>query len=244
MYGFLVPPRQPSSSVFVNELVAPSALPRRNCYADDLALAARCQCGDETAVKQVIAELDGRLKALLVRRGASETVAGDLVEDLWGDCFSVGNGSTALLSKYSGRSRLSTWLTTVLTRRWLDRWRVERRFESGERRNGVEKLTEAQSSLENELTVLLRETLCFAFDKCDPETFVMLQIVYVHGVSQRDVGRAWGISEFAICRKLSKAMAQIRSEAAQYLRTKDPALHLGWDEIIGFCASSDVLFPG
>ncbi len=212
-------------------------------HHEDLRLAARCCAGDESALSELVARLEPRLAGLLVRRGVGATAAQDLVEDLLGDCVAVAPGGS-LLAKYSGRSSLDTWLATVLTHRWLDQVRRNRKVQALdlEPRNGSQPMMFDRLA-EPALTTLLYEALRQAFDRCNPETFVMLQLVHVHGISQRNLARQWGVSEFKISRRLSQAMRQIQADAMAQLREKDTLLRFEWDDIVDICSAMDLLGP-
>ncbi len=211
-------------------------------YCKDLKLAARCHAGDEGAVRELVTRSEGKLLAILVRRGAGESLAEDLLADMWADCFGATAGRAGLLLRYSGKSSLDTWLATVLTHRWLDHIRRGRKLTAldGARAVSVQAPPEPRPP-ESALVTLLRESLGNAFERCDAETFVMLQLVHIHGVSQREVAASWGISEFKICRQLSKAMRQIREDTLALLRARDPLLRLKWDDLVDICSVTDIL---
>lgn len=184
--------------------------------------------------------LDQKLRSVLARRGANETQAKDLIADLWSDCFTP-SGNSRLLLKYSGKSSLDTWLATVLTHRWLDRVRRERRIQQLEfDSQNVEQSGLGNRTSDPDLETLLYNALQYGFSRCDPESLVMLQLVHVHGISQRQVAFVWGISEFKISRRLSKTVQSIRKLTVTWLREQDPLLDFGWDDVVELCSAGDL----
>lgn len=211
-------------------------------YSADLDLSVRCREGDETAFRCLTARLGNKLRAILVRRGANPTTADDLIEDLWGDCFAVEPGKTSLFVKYHGKSSLDTWLVTVLTHRWVDQLRKNRKLEAldGAGRRDWPAVPESPL-VDPGLAGLVRDAVRYAFGRCDPVTFVMLQLVHVHGVSQRVIARRVGVSEFKMSRALSQAMRRICQDTVATLREREPLLHLEWEDLLDICLATDVL---
>lgn len=211
------------------------------CWAEDVALAARCRAGDERAARQLIEQYHDDLRATLIRLGASETWAEDLLANLWGDCCGVGADHPGRLARYDGRSSLKTWFARVLKNRLFDRFRRDREREFPEfMRDGEALAGKEPPAPESALTRLLRAALVEAFKPCDAETLVMLQLVYLHAFSQREIAAAWGVSEFKISRRLTKAVGQIRDTALAYLNKHDPLLRLTWDDFVELCANSEL----
>ena len=109
---------------------ADAAVYLESLHADDLALACACIDGHDGAWEHFIRELRPQLYH------AARTIAGDdgreLADSLYGELFGLpgkdGN-RRSLLVHYHGRSRLITWLRSVLVQRHIDRVRVTRRFE-------------------------------------------------------------------------------------------------------------------
>jgi RNA polymerase sigma factor (sigma-70 family) len=210
-------------------------------YSADLKLAMRCANGEEEAIKTLVDKLRQKLKNILVRRGANETLAEDLIADLWSDCLKAAPHGPKLLLKYSGKSSLDTWLATVLTHRWLDRVRRERRVQPLESdAPGEWPSLPGTPVAEPDLGMLLRDALHYAFDRCESEALVMLQLVHVHGISQRQVAVIWRVSEFKISRRLSKAVRLIRDSTMTRLREHDPLVDFGWEDVADLCSAADL----
>jgi RNA polymerase sigma factor (sigma-70 family) len=105
-------------------------------HVEELALACACAEGCEEAWETFLAAHRGSLRraaAAMLRCGADSADAielGDsILADLYGWRESKG-GRQPLFRWYNGRSKLSTWLRTVLAQRHVDSIRRSRRFDS------------------------------------------------------------------------------------------------------------------
>ena len=218
---------------------APRLTPAAYSYGEDLNLAACCAEGDEAAAKTLITRAEQKLRGILIRRGANNTLTEDLLTDLWSDCCAP-RGRSGLLRKYSGKCSLDTWLATVLIRRWLDSVRRDGRLQPlPADRFGESHGIQSEPQSDSDMEVLLSEALQFAFDRCDPEALVMLQLVYLQGLSQRQLAVAWRVSESKISRVLSKAARRIRTDTLTQIRRRDPLLAFGWNDVVGLCSRAD-----
>ena len=70
----------------------------------------------------------------------------------------------------------------------------------------------------------------------------MLRLVYLHGISQREVCRMWGWNEAKVSRHLSAAMETIEAETLLRLRQKDPWLKLTWQDFVDLCETHQIGF--
>ena len=207
-------------------------------YASDVQLAGQCLAGDDLAAMELLQQHNAYLKTALMKRGASESKAEDFLADLWGDCLGVKPDRSSLLSKYSGQSSLRTWLVRVATNRWIDRIRCCHEIESEESIRNGELLVSSQLPLSESLICqTLREALREAFENCDPEGLVMLQLVYVEDISQTDLAAAWGVSESKVSRRLAKTMKQISDATVAVMKQKDPHLQFEWEDFLEICAT-------
>src|SRR5918995_4941393 len=99
-------------------------------HTEDLALAAACRSGNGAAWDHFVLEFRPALYA------AARSVAGDahrdLADSLYAELYGVSNAGeerTSLLAWYHGRSRLVTWLRSVLVQRHIDAHRAATRTE-------------------------------------------------------------------------------------------------------------------
>lgn len=205
--------------------------------------------GEGLAVDDLRRQYHPLLLSTLIARGASRTEAEDLLADLWGDCVGRDAERPSLLQKFSGKCPIQNWLQTVATHRLVD---LKRRHKHrGELQSGTEREgpdfdalpdTGPDAASEDALVALLKDSLQAAFAECQPEPMLMLRLVYLNGLSQREVGRMWGWHESKVSRCLSQAMERIESATLQEISRNDPWLQLSWPDFIALCESHQVGF--
>jgi RNA polymerase sigma factor (sigma-70 family) len=146
------------------------------------------------------------------------------------------------LEKFSGKCSLQAWLVTVATRRWIDLKRKHARRGETQSRDAethdqiLERLSAADDSMmEDALVALLRDSLQAAFVDCPPTDMLMLRLLYLHGITQRELMRMWNWSESKVSRKISSTMEQIQQTTLEHLKRKDPWLHLTWQDFVDLC---------
>ena len=209
----------------------------------------RCQQGDPAALAELREKLHPALFNILRARGATLDETEELLADLWGDCVPKNNDEPALLDKFSGKCSVQAWLATVATRRWIDlkRKQVRHRETSLSVREGerdpIENLPAPGALIqEDALVEILRASLRTAFATCSPMDLLMLRLVYLHGLSQRELMRMWGWSESKVSRHLSHAMEQIEQTTLQHLKQKDSWLDLTWQDCVDLCETHRIGF--
>jgi len=213
------------------------------------ALVRRCQQGDPTALAELREKHNASLFNILRARGATPDEIDELLADLWGDCVPKNDDQPALLDKFSGKCSVQAWLATVATRRWIDLKRKQTRHgeTSPSARDGksdpLENLPGAAMAIqEDTLVELLQESLRAAFAACPPIDMLMLRLVYLHGLSQRELMRMWDWSESKVSRQLSRAMKQIEETTLQNLKQKDAWLDLAWQDFVDLCETHRIGF--
>ncbi len=209
----------------------------------------RCQQGDPAALAELREKHHPSLVNILRARGATMDETEELLADLWGDCVPKNDDQPALLDKFSGKCALQAWLATVATRRWIDLKRKQtRRGETvqparDEKNDPLEHLPGTTlRTREDVLVEMLRESLQAAFAACAPADMLMLRLVYLHGLSQRELMRMWGWSESKVSRQLSHAMEQIERATLQNLKQKDSWLDLTWQDFVDLCETHHIGF--
>ena len=205
---------------------------------DDLVFVKRVLGGDENAARALRARYDALLKSTLCKRGATSTEAEDLLADLWADCF--GSSGKRLLQKYEGRCPLSSWLNTVATNRLIDAKR--RQSFRGDLRaeelnqcaaNDLELMGSlSESRPDEEILALLRQAVVNAFAAESPERMLMLRLVHIYKITQREIGRMWSWHESKVSRTLESAHTKIKTAVLMELRRTDPWLTLEWSDFL------------
>jgi RNA polymerase sigma factor (sigma-70 family) len=218
-------------------------------HQQDLDFVQRVLAIEPSAAKELRSRYHGKLVGVLRARGANQTEAEDLVADLWTDCFAARENRPTLLNKYQGRCALESWLLTVATHRLVDlkrrqSFRVEVPGSTADspddffdRRAQPEKPTS-----EKPLLNLLRQAIQTAFAKQEPEAVLMMKLVHLHQISQRELARMWGWHESKISRTLDVTRQNVARIILAELKKVDPWLELRWDDFVELCANSTDVF--
>jgi len=207
------------------------------------------QQGDPEALATLRNQCQAGLVNILMARGASRTETEDLLADLWTDCVPGPDDRHSLLEKFSGRCSIQGWLATVATRRWIDLKRRQTRRvavenDSDQSDTGFFERVPATLSPDREGTLidLLRDSLKAAFALCPPEAKVMLHLVYLHQLTQRELVRLLGWSESKVSRALSQAMQQIETHTLSEVKKNDPMIELTWQDFLDLCETYQIGF--
>jgi RNA polymerase sigma factor (sigma-70 family) len=210
-------------------------------------LVARCRQGEPDALAELRENCQGSLVGILLSRGADRTEAEDLLADLWSDCVPGQDDRPSILEKFSGKCTLQGWLATVATNRWVDRKRKQSRYvEPGRDGNSehdyLARLEAASYASDDTLIALLRDCLKAAFAQCEPEARVLLRLVYLHELSQREIVKMLGWSEAKVSRFLSKAMEEIEKHTIAEVKKRDSWLELNWEDFVELCETHQIGF--
>ncbi len=209
------------------------------------------QLDDPETLSNLRRQYHSGLVNALVGRGASPVEAEDLLADLWGECVGRADGESSLLEKYSGKCPVQSWLLTVATHRLLDLKRRLRhrgelaKDEGGSGNNPFDQLPASgpgPAELEGGLVELLKESLRAAFAQCPGEAMLMLRLVYLNGLSQRELALMWGWHESKVSRCMSEAMSRIEQITLNQVRRRDAWLQLGWQDFLELCESHQLGF--
>ena len=195
-------------------------------HADDLALACACIDGHDGAWEHFIRELRPQLYH------AARTIAGDdgreLADSLYGELFGLpgrdGN-RRSLLAHYHGRSRLITWLRSVLVQRHIDRVRVTRRFEPLDETesSSTAHLSTSTADPDPERDALVahaQHALDTGIDGLEAKDRLRLRLYYGQDMTLAAIGRVLGEHEATVSRKLDKARRTLRSGVERALASQ------------------------
>jgi RNA polymerase sigma factor (sigma-70 family) len=217
---------------------------------DDLILAQRCICGDANAHCELRDAYYDVICRVLLSRGASETEAADVAGDVFTDCIVRAKNGKSLLRRYGGRCSLKSWLLTVATNRFIDRKRRSR-FRRELNGQEEEQIESAIHPLEDNhlsepddsgLIQLLHVSLRKGIDACENQDYVMLCLVYLYGVTQREVAELWDWHESKVSRILSRALKTIGTVTMESVRIADPELKLSWDDFVELIKTAPDVF--
>jgi RNA polymerase sigma factor (sigma-70 family) len=210
-------------------------------------LVVKCRHGDPEALAALRENCHGSLLGILLSRGADRTEAEDLLADLWSDCVPGQDDRPSILEKFSGKCTLQGWLATVATNRWVDRKRKQSRFIDPTRDRTTEtdyihRIEAVSYASDDTLIALLRDCLKAAFVQCAPEVRVLLRLVHLHELSQREIVKMLGWSESKVSRFLKTATEEIEKHTLAEVKKRDPWLELTWQDFIELCETHQIGF--
>jgi RNA polymerase sigma factor (sigma-70 family) len=201
-------------------------------HLEDLALAAACAAGCESAWEHFFATYRPYLRAAaaaILRCSAASAEACELGDSLFTDLYGLadGKGSDGSLFRYfHGRSSLKTWLRAVLAQRHTDSIRASRRFEE----LAEDEVTEAKrkpslglqiqpADPHRELYVsLFIRALQAALDRLQPLEKDRLRLYYAEEKTLAEIGRLLGEHESSVSRHLDRVRRDLRQSVEGILR--------------------------
>lgn len=209
--------------------------------AADLDLASRCAAGEPTAWDRFVREyrpLLYRAADALDPNGSARDLADSLYAELYG--IKGEDGARASLLRYfKGRSSLATWLRAVLTQRYVDRLRAQRRLEP----LPVEDRADAGEPVDPErerYLSLVQEALGCALARLDGKDRLRLAYYYLHQLTLAQIGRLLKEHEATVSRQLRRTRQTVRGAVERELRERHGLTHAQ----IAECLASVTADPG
>jgi RNA polymerase sigma factor (sigma-70 family) len=204
-------------------------------YAADLELAGLCAAGDEQAWERFVLQY----RPVLYRAADALDPSGgarDLADSLYADLYGIRKGDaerTSLFHYFQGRSSLATWLRAVLSQRYVDHIRAQRRLEPlpGEERaldRPGERLAGAGTcGLPHDSTpdpdraghlLLMQHALGRAIADLSPKDRLRLACYYAQSLTLAQTGRVLNEHEATVSRQLARTRRAIRENVERLLR--------------------------
>jgi RNA polymerase sigma factor (sigma-70 family) len=214
--------------------------------ANELQIVRAALLGDSEAAAQIHRKHHPLVLGALVNRGAlmqlTRSEVEECVGDLWSDCFGARKTKPALLERFTGDGSLRAWLITVGLHRLIDLAR-RKRFRQDTCANEKTSLPDPMDEIpaadglpvDADVVSLLQTSLKKAFARCDREQLLLLCLVYLHGIKQRELAAIYGCNESTISRWLDRTLKQIHGDALTEIRALDPLMCLEWPEIVQLC---------
>lgn len=194
-------------------------------YARDLELARRCAAGEEQAWERFILEYR---PALYRAADALDPSGGarDLADSLYADLYGMPQGESerrSLFRYFQGRSSLATWLRAVLSQRYVDRLRAQKRLEPLPDEDSVSVPNEGRGGDppdpdRSRHVGLLRQALARAVDRLDSRDRLRLGCYYVQELTLADTGRLLKEHEATASRQLARTRRLLREDVERQLR--------------------------
>jgi RNA polymerase sigma factor (sigma-70 family) len=210
----------------------------------DVDLVQQCIEGSEEAIAKLKRSLTPFLSKVLGSYGASKDEIDEILAQLWGDCLV---GPRPLFHVFNGRSALKSWLTAICVNRWISLKRRESQHTRAIRSLTIEAERPsasgraATSPPDSSIIDILGPALRQAFAACDVEELVLLQLVHMHGVTQREIAALWKWHESRVSRHIKRAEEKIADLTLRAVKETDPYLELGWPDFVELCRCVEVL---
>ncbi len=216
----------------------------RTLHGEDLALVCALRRGSEPAWEEFVSRyrpiLYGAARAIVGSGG--EARARELADSLYAELYGVsgagGARECALLDYFHGRSKLATWLRTVLAQRHVDALRAAKRTESLEDENGVARpavspsagggKTETRGAGDPDRTRLipqLREAIAAALAALSPAERLLLSLYYAQDLTLAQVARLRGVHEATVSRQLDGIRRVLRENVERVLAAGSSGPH-------------------
>jgi RNA polymerase sigma-70 factor, ECF subfamily len=190
---------------------------------EDLALACACASGSEPAWDHFVVEF----RPVLYRAADALDPNGgarDLADSLYGELFGLkerGGERQSLLRHFHGRSSLATWLRTVLSQRYVDRWRSTRHADPLPEDDQLESLTAVQQETHphrRRYLTLIEGALQRALERLAARDRFRLACYYAQEMTLAETARLLREHEATSSRQLAKTRRVIRDDIERQLR--------------------------
>ena len=224
-------------------------------HAADLELARRCAAGEPAAWDRFVLEYRPvlyRAADALDKTGGARELADSLYAELYG-VKDAGRERQSLFRYFSGKSSLATWLRAVLSQRYVDRLRTQRRLEPlppddcaelrpSRASGGPDRVDgRAPADLERARHLdLVQDALGRAVGRLAPKDRLRLAYYYVQELTLAEAGRLLGEHEATVSRQLARTRRTIRAAVERELREEHGLTEAQVDE----CVASVAEDPG
>jgi RNA polymerase sigma-70 factor (ECF subfamily) len=191
-------------------------------HLEDLALACACADGHEPAWEHFV-----RVHRPVLYRAADAMNPGggtrEIADALYGDLYGMKekDGERQSLFRYfHGRSSLATWLRAVLSQRYIDSIRSNRRTESidDEVHQDYVAAPPAPDPDRPKYLTLMRKALAVALMQLTDRDRLRLSLYYLQQLTLAEAGRILREHEATVSRNLARTRTMLRKEAEAQLR--------------------------
>ena len=195
----------------------------KSLHLEDLALACACAAGNDAAWEHFVREQRAGLYRAAEALDASGT-ARDLADSLYADLYGFADHQPqrqSLFRYFHGRSRLSTWLRSLLSQRHIDRVRVTRRLEPLPDDESAAAIAAAPARVEPDrqrFVEVMQRALRQAVDALKPHDRLRLNCYYAQGLTLAETGRLLKEHEATVSRQLTRTRRQLREAVERHLR--------------------------
>ncbi len=200
---------------------------RRDFYSslhlEDLVLARACARGNERAWEVFMLRFREKLYdvAAYITREASTAreLADSVYADLYGTRTREGGKRISKLNFYNGRGSLEGWLRTVLAQEFVNSYRTRRRLVSleEEAEGGVQFAAASVQDSSVRADSRLEEAVHEELRALDPHDRFILASYFLDERTLAEIGRALGVHESTISRRVEKITRKLRKQIIRNL---------------------------
>jgi RNA polymerase sigma-70 factor len=156
---------------------------------------------------------------------AGDAAGGELADSLYAELYGLEEREgcrRSLFDYFHGRSRLSTWLRSILAQRHVDRLRAAQRTRPlDEADAGIADPHPAAADPDRaRFARLAHEALAAAIRRLPPQDRLRLSSYYLQRLTLAQIGRLLGEHEATVSRKLDRLRRDIRAAVEQILRAE------------------------
>jgi RNA polymerase sigma factor (sigma-70 family) len=201
-------------------------------HVEDLALAAACAAGCESAWEHFFATYRQYLysaAAAITRRSSSDPYAREFADSLYATLYGreTSIGRVSLFNHFHGRSKLSTWLRAVLAQRYIDILRQEKRLEGLQDDESFEKTLPAKPKADWEpadpnrtpYLRLVADALKQAISSLNLLDRTRLISYYLKDLTLAEIGKAMNEHEATVSRKLERVRQELKEKVIAILKS-------------------------
>jgi RNA polymerase sigma-70 factor (ECF subfamily) len=188
-------------------------------HAADLDLARRCAAGEPAAWDEFVREYRPvlyRAADALDPNGGARDLADALYAELYG-VRATRSERRSLLSTFSGRSSLASWLRAVLCQRYVDRVRAQRRLEPLPADDPADPREPPDPNRVRYLE-LVSAALGRAVGRLTGKDRLRLACYYLQELTLAEIGRLLGEHEATVSRQLARTRRAVRDAVERDLR--------------------------
>jgi RNA polymerase sigma factor (sigma-70 family) len=224
------------SARFATEARTPAAVVGyvESLNLEELALACACAEGQVSAWSFFIECYRPGLRTA-ARVIAGDDAGGELADSIYAELYGLEERDgcrRSLFDYFHGRSRLSTWLRSILAQRNIDRARAARRTRSLDELDvDVPDKRPASAPPDPErarFAVLAQQSLAAAIRRLAPADRLRLSSYYLQRLTLAQIGRLTGEHEATVSRKLDRIRRDLRTGVERLLREEH---RLGDDQV-------------
>jgi RNA polymerase sigma-70 factor (ECF subfamily) len=196
-------------------------------FVEDLALAGACERGTQAAWIEFLTRYRPALFGAALALARDEARAEEITDTLYAELYGLEERDgrrRSLFQYFHGRSSLTTWLRSVVSRTFVNGYRAEQRSQAFKGRVAQDLGPEAEIAPAPadpdrvRYLEMLRQSLSEALAQLEPRERLRLSYYHVQELTLAQVGRLLGEHESTVSRKLEHARQAVRKEVERRLR--------------------------